>query len=130
MRATRSAFRTSNVLIYANFMPGESLPEDDKGYLKGIYRLADSLGFGVGGPDLLPNRRYQRKHSLPLIAARAKGTLAGLAVQDGNLADLNPAPASGSPLRSWPPTRATPCTSTTFSGGQRSRIGAKRWFHT
>ncbi len=89
MRATRAAFRTSHVLIYANFMPGESLPEEDKGYLKGIYRLADSLGFGVGGPDLLPNRRYQRKHSLPLIAARAKGTVAGLAVQDGNLADLD-----------------------------------------
>ena len=89
MRATRAAFRTSSVLIYANFMPGESLPDDDKGYLKGIYRLADSLRFGVGGPDLLPKRRYQRKHSLPLIAARAKGTLAGLAVQDGNLADLD-----------------------------------------
>jgi hypothetical protein len=89
MRATRAAFKTSDVLIYANFMPGESLPENDKGYLKGIYRLADSLGFGVGGPDLLPNRRYQRKHSLPLVATRAKGTLAGLAVQDGNLADLN-----------------------------------------
>ena len=90
MRATRAAFRTSNVLIFANFMPGESLPEDDKGYLKGIYRLADSIGFGVGGPDLLPKRRFQRKNSLPLIAARAKGTLAGLAVQDGNLADIDP----------------------------------------
>lgn len=89
MRATRAAFKTSDVLIYANFMPGESLPEDDKGYLKGIYRLADSLGFGVGGPDLLPNRRYQRKHSLSLIAARAKGTVAGLAVQDRNLADID-----------------------------------------
>lgn len=89
MRATRAAFRTSHVLIYANFMPGESLPEDDKGYLKGIYRLADSIGFGVGGPDLLPKRWYQRQHSLPLIAARAKGTIAGLAVQDGNLADLD-----------------------------------------
>lgn len=89
MRATRAAFKTSLVLIYVNFMPGESLPEDDKGYLKGIYRLADSLSIGVGGPDLLPNRRYQRMHSLPLIAARAKGVVAGLAVQDGNLADLD-----------------------------------------
>jgi len=88
MRSARAAFNTSDVLIYANFMPGEELPNNDKGYLRGIYRLADSLGVGVGGPDLLPNRRYQRKHSLPLIAARAKGTVAGLAVQDGNLADL------------------------------------------
>ena len=90
MRATRTMFKTSAVLIYANFMPGESLPENDKGYLKGIYRLADSIACGVGGPDLLPRRRYQRKHSLPLIAARAKGTVAGLAVQDGNLADVDP----------------------------------------
>lgn len=89
MRSARAAFRESDVLIYANFMPGESLPEDDKGYLKGIYRLADSLGVGVGGPDLLPGRWYQRQHSLPLIAARAEGTVAGLAVQDGNLADVD-----------------------------------------
>ena len=89
MQSARAAFRTSDLLIYANFMPGESLPKDDKGYLKGIYRLADSLGVGVGGPDLLPKRWYQRQHSLPLIAARAEGTVAGLAVQDGNLADLD-----------------------------------------
>lgn len=89
MRSARAAFRKSDVLIYANFMPGESLPEDDKGYLKGIYRLADSLGVGVGGPDLLPKRWYQRQHSLPLIAARAKTTVGGMAVQDGNLADVD-----------------------------------------
>ncbi len=89
MRSARAVFRKSDLLIYANFMPGESLPEDDKGYLKGIYRLADSLGAGVGGPDLLPRRWYQRQHSLPLIAARATGTVAGVAVQDGNLADVD-----------------------------------------
>lgn len=89
MRSARAAFRQSDLLIYANFMPGESLPEDDHGYLKGIYQLADSLGVGVGGPDLLPRRWYQRQHSLPLIAARAAGTVAGVAVQDGNLADVD-----------------------------------------
>lgn len=89
MRSARAAFTKSDLLIYANFMPGESLPEDDKGYLKGVYRLADSLGVGVGGPDLLPKRWYQRQHSLPLIAARAQGTVAGMAVQDGNLADVD-----------------------------------------
>jgi hypothetical protein len=89
MRSARVAFKKSDLLVYANFMPGESLPEDDKGFLKGIYELADSLGVGVGGPDLLPRRWYQRQHSLPLIAARAKGTVAGLAIQDGNLADVD-----------------------------------------
>lgn len=89
MRSARAAFQKSDLLIYANFMPGESLPENDKGYLKGIYRLADSIGVGVGGPDLLPRRWYQRQHSLPLIAGRATGTVGGMAVQDGNLADVD-----------------------------------------
>lgn len=88
MRAARQAFRTSDVLIYANFMPGNpAVSGDAKAYLKGVYRLADSLGVGVGGPDLLPKSWFQRQHSLPLIAARTKGTVAGMAVQDGNLAD-------------------------------------------
>jgi hypothetical protein len=90
MQSARAAFKKSDVLIYANFMPGDpAVSGDGKAYLKGIYRLADSLGVGVGGPDLLPKRWFQRQHSLPLIAARAKGTVAGMAVQDGNLADYD-----------------------------------------
>ena len=90
MRAARAAFTKSDVLIYANFMPSDpAVSGDGKAYLKGIYRLADSLGMGVGGPDLLPRRWFQRQHSLPLIAARAKGTVAGMAIQDGNLADVD-----------------------------------------
>jgi hypothetical protein len=72
-------------------MPGEWLPGDDRGYLRGIYAYADSIGVGVGGPDLLPFRKGQRNHSLRLIAARGAATVAALAVQDGNLAERNPA---------------------------------------
>jgi hypothetical protein len=90
MSAAHAAFRRSRVIVYANFMPGEWLPDDDHGYLRGIYAYADSIGVGVGGPDLLPFRRGQRNHSLRLIAARAGNTVAGLAVQDGNLAETNP----------------------------------------
>lgn len=46
---------------------------------------------GVGGPDLLPHRRGQRNHSYPLIARRPSHVVAGSAVQDGNLAEINPA---------------------------------------
>jgi hypothetical protein len=91
MSAARGAFRQSAIIVYGNFMPGEWLPDSDHGYLRGIYAFADSIGVGVGGPDLLPFRRGQRNHSLPLIAARAASTIAGLAVQDGNLAEKNPA---------------------------------------
>jgi len=84
-----AAFDRSPVVIYANFMPGEELPDEDRGYLKGVYARAESLGLGVGGPDLLPNRWFQRQHSLPLIAGRSAGTIAAVAVQWGNLEDRN-----------------------------------------
>ncbi len=89
MSAARASFRESDVIIYANFMPGEELPERDRGFLRGVYEHADRIGMGVGGPDLLPNRWYQRQHSLPLIAGRARGVVAGVAVQWGNLEDTN-----------------------------------------
>jgi hypothetical protein len=70
-------------------MPGEELPDNDRGYLRGIYEHADSIGVGVGGPDLLPHRWFQRVNSLALIEARSPSTVAGVAVQWGNLDDRN-----------------------------------------
>lgn len=90
MTAARAAFPTSTVIQYANFMPGEALPEEDRGYLRGVYEHAERTGIGVGGPDLLPYRRGQQTHSLPMIAARGPDVPAGLAVQWGNLAAVNP----------------------------------------
>jgi hypothetical protein len=90
MTAAREAFPRSHVIQYANFMPGEWLPENDHGYLRGVYEHADRIGAGVGGPDLLPYRRWQRIHSYALIAARSPNTVAGVAVQWGNLEDRNP----------------------------------------
>jgi hypothetical protein len=89
MDSAAYAFTHSPVVLYANFMPGEELPDDDHGYLKGVYAHAEAIGLGVGGPDLLPNRWFQRQHSLPLIAGRSTGTVAGVAVQWGNLEDRN-----------------------------------------
>jgi hypothetical protein len=91
LSAARGAFPRSCVIQYANFMPGEWLPWTDHGYLKGVYAHAARIGAGVGGPDLLPHRKGQRSHSYPLIAARGTNTPAAIAVQDGNLADKNPA---------------------------------------
>ena len=90
MRDARRAFSRSCVIVYANFMPGEALPEVDHGYLRGIYGLAEDLGVGVGGPDLLPFRDGQRRNSLPMIASRSREVVAGMAVQDGNLSEANP----------------------------------------
>ena len=96
LAAARAAFRRSRVIQYANFMPGEWLPADDHGYLRGVYACAESIGVGVGGPDLRPFRPQLRRHSYPLIAARSAGVPAGLAVQDDNLADRDP--ATGAPV--------------------------------
>lgn len=91
MTAARTAFTHTHVIQYANFMPGEWLPADDHGYLRAVYAHADSIGAGVGGPDLIPVRRGFRTHSGPLIAARRRERVpAGLAVQDGNLAAIDP----------------------------------------
>jgi hypothetical protein len=89
LTAARGAFRQSCVILYANFMPGESLPGDDQGYLRGVHAHAAAIGAGVGGPDVLPYRPFQRSHSLALIEQRPAGVIAGMAVQDGNLADRN-----------------------------------------
>jgi hypothetical protein len=97
MTSARGAFPHSKVIVYANFMPGEALPEEDRGFLRGVYEHAEASGVGVGGPDLLPHRRGQQTHSLPLIRARAPGVTAGLAVQWGNLEDVNP--STGAPVK-------------------------------
>jgi hypothetical protein len=90
MRALRRAFPRSVVIQYANFMPGEWLPEKDRGHLRAVYRAAKELKVGVGGPDLLPHRRGQRNHSYPLIREASGVVATGIAVQDGNYEDLNP----------------------------------------
>ena len=49
MRAIRSAWSNSQVIIFANFIPGSSTDE-----FRDLLETAASLGVGVGGPDVLP----------------------------------------------------------------------------
>ena len=90
MSAGGEAFRESHLIQYANFMPGEWLPWNDQGFLRSVYEHAGKVGVGVGGPDLLPHRKGQQNHPYQFIRARAPGTVAGVAVQWGNLASRNP----------------------------------------
>ena len=96
MKALRRAFPRSVVMQYANFMPGEWLPGEDKGHLRAVYKAAKELKVGVGGPDLLPHRRGQLNHSYPLIRDASGVVPTGIAVQDGNYAEPNP--KTGKPL--------------------------------
>lgn len=90
MLALKRSFPRSVTMQYANFMPGEWLPDNDHGYLRSIYEQARQLKVGVGGPDLLPYKPGQMNHAYPLIRASAGIVPTGIAVQDGNYAHVNP----------------------------------------
>jgi hypothetical protein len=90
MSVLKRSFPKSVTMQYANFMPGEWLPDNDHGYLRSVYEQAMKLKVGVGGPDLLPYKPAQMNHSYPLIRASAGIVPTGIAVQDGNYAHVNP----------------------------------------
>jgi hypothetical protein len=95
MRALKKAFPKSVTMQYANFMPGEWLPDNDRLYLRSVYEQAVKLKVGVGGPDLLPYKPGQMNHSYPLIRECAGKVPTGIAVQDGNYEHKDP--KSGQP---------------------------------
>jgi hypothetical protein len=96
MAALKRAFPKSVTMQYANFMPGEWLSEQDRGYLRSVYQRARKLKVGVGGPDLLPYRPGQMKHAYPLLRASQGSIPTGIAVQDGNYEAKNP--KTGKPM--------------------------------
>ena len=75
---------------YANFMPGEWLPQTDRSYLRSVYQHAKKLNVGVGGPDLLPYKPGQMSHCYPLIRQSAGEVPTGIAAQQGNYQYRNP----------------------------------------
>lgn len=90
MAALKQAFPKSVTMQYANFMPGEWLPEEDKHYLRSVYQYAEKWKIGVGGPDLIPDRPGQMKHSYPLIRAAHGIVPTGIAVQEGDYDTVSP----------------------------------------
>lgn len=90
LRALKRAFPRSVALQYANFMPGEWRPTDDKGYLRAVCRAAREANVGLGGPDLLPYRPGQVNGPYPLFPEAAGQVPIGIAVQEGNYADKDP----------------------------------------
>jgi hypothetical protein len=86
MRALRDTFKTSTVMQYVNFMPGEALPELDRGLVRSLFDYGEEIGVAVGAPDLLPRRPFQQAHAYRFMREKKKaGRLTvGIAVQDGN----------------------------------------------
>lgn len=84
MLALKKAFPQSTTMQYANFMPGEWLPWDDKGYLRSIYQYGQEIGVGLGGPDLMVQRKGQLNHTIAMMHEYKYTVPLGIAVQDGN----------------------------------------------
>jgi hypothetical protein len=84
MLAMKKAFPSSVTMIYANFMPGEWLPGNNKGYLRSIYQYGEKIGVGLGGPDLMVTRKGQLNHALAMMHEANYTVPLGIAVQDGN----------------------------------------------
>ena len=84
MLAAKNAFPNATTMIYANFIPGEWLPFEDKGYLKSIYKYGEEIGVGLGGPDLMVTRKGQLNHALSQMHEGKFTVPLGIAIQDGN----------------------------------------------
>ncbi len=90
MKRAKEAFPKSVVIEYANFMPGEWLPEENKSYMESLFVLAREKGIGMGGPDLQIYRKSQMNHSYKFLKAYTGEIISGVAVQDGNYEEINP----------------------------------------
>jgi hypothetical protein len=84
MLSLKKAFPKSTTMQYANFIPGEWLPWEDKGYLQSIYQYGEKIGVSLGAPDLMVHRKGQLNHALAMMHEHTYSVPLGIAVQDGN----------------------------------------------
>jgi hypothetical protein len=90
METLKQAFTKSVVIQYANFMPGEWLPFNDRSYLRDIYALAKEKRIGMGGPDIKVYDKGHMNNGYKFLKEYSKDIITGLAVQDGNYEEINP----------------------------------------
>jgi hypothetical protein len=90
LKALKKAFPKSVAMVYANFMPGEWLPSEDRSYLRSIFLSAKETGAGLGGPDLFPYKKGQMNNGYRFLK-ECRGIIpCGIAVQWGNYDYINP----------------------------------------
>lgn len=85
----RQAFKRSQVVQYVNFWPCEW--ENDHRYMSRLFSFAAQRGIGLGGPDIVPDKKSQMKNAYPFFN-RYKGQLklVAMAVQEPTLSYTNP----------------------------------------
>jgi hypothetical protein len=92
MRVLKGAFPNSVALQYANFMPGEWLPFEDKGYLESLFKTAAKYDIAMGGPDIKIYKKAQMNHSYKFLKRYSGKIKTGVAVQWGNYEEITPKP--------------------------------------
>ncbi|TYC65984.1 hypothetical protein FMN63_26930 [Stappia sp. BW2] len=89
MAFARSAFQKSQVVQYINFWPCEWA--NSEGYMQRSFEKAAELGIGLGGPDIVPNRKAQMKNSYPFFHQyQDKLPVIAMAIQEPTLQYVNP----------------------------------------
>ena len=85
----KSVFKHSYVVQYVNFWPCEW--NNDHGYMARVFALAAKIGVGLGGPDIVPDRKAHMDNSYPFFARfKDKLNLVAMAVQEPTLTYKNP----------------------------------------
>ncbi|ASV34088.1 hypothetical protein GWK90_03980 [Candidatus Hamiltonella defensa] len=86
---TRKAFKKSHVVQYINFWPCEW--NNDHQYMSKFFALAEKNNIGLGGPDIIPNKKGHMKNAYPFFHQyKGKLGLVAMAVQEPTLTYTNP----------------------------------------
>ena len=85
----RKVFKQSYVVQYVNFWPCEW--DNDHQYMSRLFALAEKEKVGLGGPDIIPNKKSHMKNAYPFFHQyKGKLALVAMAVQEPTLTYTNP----------------------------------------
>ncbi|ANI31503.1 hypothetical protein PL78_16965 [Yersinia entomophaga] len=88
MAFARKVFSKSHVVQYVNFWPCEW--NNDHQYMSRLFEFAAKNKVGLGGPDIVPNKKAQMKNAYPFFNQyKGKLSLVGMAVQEPTLTYTN-----------------------------------------
>lgn len=86
----RKVFKKSYVVQYVNFWPCEW--NNDHRYMSRFFAFAEQHRIGVGGPDIIPNKKAQMKNAYPFFNQyRGRLALVAMAIEEPTLSYTNPA---------------------------------------
>ena len=85
----RRVFVRSHVVQYTNFWPCEW--ENNRKYMSRAFEFAKQNRIGLGGPDIVPNKKAQMKNSYPFFHQyKGRLSLVAMAIQEPTLTYINP----------------------------------------